>query len=477
MKKIFTLIAAAFVALTASAFNEEWTPSADFGGTATLDHITAQFKNNTSKGSVADQGTWTFSDKDARGDQNALEVDFTPSVRGKLSIVFAAAVATNKSFNMSDNLVATLISDPTVTFESGANPAAEVATEDGVYYILEAGKTYTFYVGGTKWRMRSFSFTDEGLPAAEDPTPSEPTGAKETFQAVTFNGTEYVAADVFTNAVIANGESTVKFGTANMDVVAVGGTTAKDVYQDAGTDFAGWTEWNAVEWKLKSQGDINFGYIEGTGVPAVSFSAEEVLDEGARTGHYRPTYEYFEADGSKGLPTSGVYYKFSPKVAGQLAVAIWVNKGNRITYLVDEATKTPIAYTAEGYINGQNEITGVNEDGSNIYGGKKWLSNDEIKAIHDASNNASNPYIIGAGNQPFWGNVTANVEAGKTYCLFVHNAQIGFQGYEFTVADGIEEIVAAPVAKNNFTYNLAGQRVAASAKGIVIINGKKYINK
>lgn len=32
-------------------------------------------------------------------------------------------------------------------------------------------------------------------------------------------------------------------------------------------------------------------------------------------------------------------------------------------------------------------------------------------------------------------------------------------------------------AQNGVAYNLAGQRVAANAKGIVIVNGKKYINK
>lgn len=35
----------------------------------------------------------------------------------------------------------------------------------------------------------------------------------------------------------------------------------------------------------------------------------------------------------------------------------------------------------------------------------------------------------------------------------------------------------ADKANNQYAYNLAGQRVQANAKGIVIINGKKYLNK
>lgn len=469
MKKIFTLIATAFIALTASAFNEEWKPSAGASSPVTLDHITAVFKDNTSKGSVVGQGTWTFGASDVRGDQNALEIDFTPTVRGKLSIIFAAAVAANKSINMSEDLKATLISDPTVEIANGANPPAEISTDDGIYYILEAGKTYTFYVGGTKWRLRSFSFTDEGLPTGGDgPTPG-PTGDTEKFEAVTFDGTTYVAADVFTNAVIADGKSIVTFGTANMDVTAVGGTTAKDVYQEAGTDFAGWTEWNDVKWDVKNQGDITFGYIVGTGNPAMEFTAEEVLTEGERTGHYRPTYTYYTPDCGK-MPLMGLYYKFTAKAAGDLKIYVWSNKGNRNTYLVDEATTKPVTYKAEGYINGQND-----EDGK-----KKWLTAEEVQAIHTAAfeGKEDKPYVIAGGNQNYWGAINYTMTAGQTVWLFQDSSQIGFQGYEFTPegTTGISDIVVEK-AQNDAIYNIAGQRVSGSAKGLVIKNGKKYFVK
>ncbi|MBO4964437.1 MAG: hypothetical protein J6C31_08365, partial [Prevotella sp.] len=49
--------------------------------------------------------------------------------------------------------------------------------------------------------------------------------------------------------------------------------------------------------------------------------------------------------------------------------------------------------------------------------------------------------------------------------------------YEAGSADGIADINADVNDANAPAYNLAGQRVNANAKGLVIKNGKKYVNK
>jgi len=49
--------------------------------------------------------------------------------------------------------------------------------------------------------------------------------------------------------------------------------------------------------------------------------------------------------------------------------------------------------------------------------------------------------------------------------------------YEAGSADGIADINADINDANAPAYNLAGQRVNANAKGLVIKNGKKYVNK
>jgi hypothetical protein len=169
---------------------------------------------------------------------------------------------------------------------------------------------------------------------------------------------------------------------------------------------------------------------------------------------------------SPSLPFNGLYYKFTPSVDGKLKVGLWVNKGTRYTYVISESANNTVAnvtYTAEGYINGQN-----------LDGKKKFLSVDEIAAL------SSTPYLIGAGNQPSWVYVTFNVEAGKSYYCFNHSSQAGFWGYEFTPESpsGIESINATKADNPNAPiYNLAGQQVTKSYKGVVIQNGKKFFQK
>lgn len=301
------------------------------------------------------------------------------------------------------------------------------------------------------------------------------------------NASDLQACEAFANAVVENGASTVKFGTESIEVEAVGGTTAKDVYQEAGTDFAGWTEWNDVKWDVKNQGDIKYAYILGTGNPAVAFDAEEVLTEEQRTGHYRPVYTYYEADGSKGMPLMGLYYKFTPKYSGTLKVNVWSNKGNRFTYFVDEDTQKPVKYQAEGYVNGQNEGTGVFDDNGNEVQRKKWLSTEEIQFIHDnakcekdADGNIipgtdSAPWVIGAGNQPFWGTLTISVDRGHSYWLFQHSSQIGFQSFTYRpdLVGGISDVEAK---QNDAIFNLRGERVSSMNRGQMYIkNGKKIV--
>lgn len=104
MKKIFTLLAATAMVLTASAQTAEtWKPDGTEpkNKTVNLPSIKAEFLDNTSKGSNAGAGEWDFSKKsDVRGDENGLEIRFTPVKSGVLSITYAADVATNKSIHM-----------------------------------------------------------------------------------------------------------------------------------------------------------------------------------------------------------------------------------------------------------------------------------------------------------------------------------------------------------------------------------------
>ena len=310
---------------------------------------------------------------------------------------------------------------------------------------------------------------------------------EESYSAVTNDAlsAEYAAVvgdDGKTAKNVVNGNSIVKFNTTNVDFEAMG--SAEPTALDKGEDLTIGTKIGdnmyeytinsskPVTWEVAKQADINFTYVKGQGKPAVTTYAEEIMTDGNPTGAYRVVYNAFDP-AVGGLPVTGLYYKVTTKVAGALKIGMWANKGNHPTYLVDAETKQVSNFLVEGYINGQNDDQGK----------KKWLSNDEIRAL----GSAEKPYIIGAGNQPFWGNVVFDTEANKTYYLFQGTTQIGFQGFVFYPGKKKEDVptsIEAITTKSNKAlnanapiYNLAGQQVDKSYKGVVIQNGKKMVQK
>lgn len=309
--------------------------------------------------------------------------------------------------------------------------------------------------------------------------------------------------------------SVVVMKTASVTLEAVGGSTPADVADDP-TDADGngvadnmeethtdinadgtVNSWNDIKWDQKNQGDINWAWIQGTGVPSAEITAEAVMTDdipatywvdGVEYIKYRPKYTEYKPDGSLGVPEMGLHFKFTASVAGTIKMGAWVNKGNRDTYVVDGTTALPIAYKVEGYINGQNHKI-LPEGATDSVSVKKYLSTEEIDSIHVAANVKpdettgelvdSRPYVIGAGNQPFFGYITFEVEAGKTYYAFCANTQLGFNGFEFTAksSSAIEGVKNNQVENEVVIYNILGQRVTEQYRGIVIKNGRKMIIK
>lgn len=296
-----------------------------------------------------------------------------------------------------------------------------------------------------------------------------------------------VGEDGQTATNVVDGKSVVKISTANVDAEAVGGSTpanvsggVQDITPGAVIDEEKHlyeitvNNWNSITWRNANnrivkdeEGNITYRILNvaGTGNPYVKIMCEYNPDN--ENGEIRrAAYEYYLPDGSNGMPLTGLYYKFTPKVAGTFKVMIWANKTNRNVFVVDESTKKAISYTADGFMNNNTYATA-----------------EEIQKIHnDKFVNAetgedSNPYVIGNGN-PFFGWVNFEAEAGKSYWLFMDTSQIGFGGYEFTASgdSGVSNI-QAETDKNAPSYNLAGQRVDENYKGVVIKNGKKVVKK
>lgn len=179
------------------------------------------------------------------------------------------------------------------------------------------------------------------------------------------------------------------------------------------------------------------------------------------------------------MPAKGAYWKFDTKAAGTLKLGVYVNKGNHILYVVDAETKQPLApasvnvaiyYQNTGFAYESQK----DENGEVIPGTEKYLNEGVL----------ADDYILAhtngcTQNRPLLGYVSFPVEAGKTYYAFNQKSQLGLYGFEFTSdTAGIEEIEAGKAEDANAPmYNLAGQAVSKNYKGIVIKNGKKFMNK
>ena len=253
------------------------------------------------------------------------------------------------------------------------------------------------------------------------------------------------------------------------------------------------TDWNSIDPKY------NMYYLSGTGNPYTMLYAQEIMKtEGEKivpTDTYKADYDYYTPDGGK-LPTTGMYFKLTPKANGTLKLGIFANKGDRKTFLVEESSKATVAYTAEGYVANRKYPDGHEKAGKMMY-----LTNEEIQAI--ATEDGSSEYVIGSKNAHFYGFITATVEKGKSYYLFLHNGQMGLSSVEFNydeasldkAIDETDEIANTPdptdpssytgitsikndaINSNAQMYNLSGQKVDKSYKGIVIQNGRKFVNK
>ena len=285
----------------------------------------------------------------------------------------------------------------------------------------------------------------------------------------------------------ANGQSIVTMKAGKATVVAVGGTTPanadgggqqitigaaidadKHIYKVASVEA-----WNEIKWDRKNQGDIDFWYIAGTGNPYVEMNAVENSKDDEWQGNYKADYVYYEPDGSKGMPVTGLYYKFTATAQGAFKVKVWANKGNRKTFVVNAKTMKAERLLASGYINGVNDADGKkklltveqvdsvhhvyiygNYDAAVAAGEKTEEELATMKAEADALA-ADRQFVIGNGNQNFWGWLTFDVEAGEEYWVFQHSSQIGFGGFEFHEGKTAEDLIGGIEAVYVYTTNFS----------------------
>ena len=283
--------------------------------------------------------------------------------------------------------------------------------------------------------------------------------------------------------------SVVEFSTANVTGTHVSGPIA-DYINGKTTPLEPKVDnsWGALQIKAlckpESDAVAPFYYVQGKGNP-VNLSKvtwEEIMTDGEGTGEYRAYWvdAYYNPDGSAGLPGNGTYITLKADVAGSMKVNVWINKGSRDIYVVKASDLKALALgtdvIASGYINGQNnDANNETPEDSPLFGYPRFQDN-----IAPKDSEGSDAYVVGAGNQAAWVYLTFDAAANETYYVFNKNTQVGFGGFEFTPAgdSAIDNIIAndeldadAPI------YNVLGQRVTKEYKGILIQNGKKFINK
>ena len=200
-------------------------------------------------------------------------------------------------------------------------------------------------------------------------------------------------------------------------------------------------------------------------------------EEETQNGKSLRVYGTYWEIGSTAMPAKGAYYKFAASKSGDLRVAIYGNKNGNPTYIVDESTKQPLAPSSV-------DVSIYYQNTGTAYEGKE---NDENAGGTDTRKyfnvgKMADDYVLQhtngvTKNAPVLGFIDFSVEAGKTYWLFNPKSQIGIYGFYFDSTTGITDV------KNDFSevnapvYNLAGQKVNANAKGLLIKNGKKFMNK
>lgn len=182
--------------------------------------------------------------------------------------------------------------------------------------------------------------------------------------------------------------------------------------------------------------------------------------------------------GGHDLPAKGCFYEFTAKKDGVLKIAICLNKNlnaNKL-YIIDESTKDEgykllgnDQLTISGFRNGNTFETESDRGTTNLVA---WTLTDNYLITTANIDN-------GGTNRPFFGYVSFNVKANVTYMAMSPKSQLGLFGVAFTPnsASAINTIKAAEQNANAPIYNLAGQQVDKSYKGVVIQNGTKRIQK
>lgn len=236
--------------------------------------------------------------------------------------------------------------------------------------------------------------------------------------------------------------------------------------------------------ELSAEGYSTFkGYVKAnTGNPSIGYYDFYDTNSGGDPVHR--VSDVIWQDGSTFLPAKGCYYEFTCSEDGPLTIAVFwpKNLANNAVYIIDESTggngnayqRVPASdLTIKGFRN-NNTWEKDATTGEAAKAGQMFTFTVDENGILQTSAGSSQTDM----NQPLFAYITWNAKKDVTYMVMSPKSQPGMLGFQFVSGAGINNIKAAEQNDANAPiFNLAGQKVEKSQKGILIQNGKKFVNK
>ena len=262
--------------------------------------------------------------------------------------------------------------------------------------------------------------------------------------------------------------------TTNATLTAVStpntGTKTEEIWKFAGADNVKLNKTN-----LGDECTIEFDnqyVVAGNGNPGLaSYEYYFTNSDGDPVGPRY--YDTYWTPGCNSLPLKGCYYKFSAKEAGNLTIGFFLNKNlkDNYLYIVNGTTKELLPKDNISIKAFRQNCNYEVEKGSTTKLATYTLSDDYL---------VQNDNMGTDTNRPLYGYLTFAVAANTDYYMFSPKSQMGIYGFQLTSGDpsGVEIIKTNNIKDADAPiYNLAGQKVDKSYKGVVIQNGRKIFNK
>lgn len=265
------------------------------------------------------------------------------------------------------------------------------------------------------------------------------------------------AADAFAQATaVTLIDCTIQASTENVDMTIISTPNANDLEDNKIWDVSDQTGANGALSTDACSPKLNV-YVAPKGNPTSSYFGYWVINDNGDPSFQCPNdYQTFWTLDAGAVPAKGAYATFKVKKADKLKIGVRIPKAgkNRKVYFVKEKDGSVLAqdqYYAEGYDN----------------------NNTNTYTVH-----ATTDYVVATEvNNQFIGYIVVNLPVNEKYYMFSPDTQIGIYGFQFGEdTSGISNVKAEQNA-DGAIYNLAGQEVDKSFKGIVLKNGKKVVIK